>query len=68
MKYLDEFRDSKLAKSLIGELQKAVTKPMGMPSALPYVVQRPAVQQLTPFRVPTHSRSGSPGSWVRCRV
>jgi len=28
MKYLDEFRDSTLAKSLVGELQKAVTKPL----------------------------------------
>ena len=28
MKYLDEFRDSALAKSLVGELQKAVTKPL----------------------------------------
>jgi hydrogenase expression/formation protein HypD len=28
MKYVDEFRDSSLAKSLVGELQKAVTKPL----------------------------------------
>ncbi len=28
MKYLDEFRDSKLAKPLVAELQKAVTKPL----------------------------------------
>lgn len=28
MKYFDEYRDSFLAKSLVGELQKAVTKPL----------------------------------------
>jgi len=28
MKYLDEYRDSSLAKSLVAELQKAVTKPL----------------------------------------
>ena len=28
MKYLDEYRDSTLAKTLVGELQRAVTKPL----------------------------------------